>query len=154
MKVPRRFTTSSTTPFVSEVTMNVSSEIAWGIIRDNSSFLLKKRGKSYQSFGNLKVTDCLFFHLLFRHTGLKLCPYILCGTSASHWTLFIRSEEAVFNWGMQSDQQERHEVLLSFLPDYFDCLTDYVLCSIYSCYKLWKRYFSGTMASWTPRLLE
>merc|ERR1719347_2145300 len=24
--------------------MNVSSEIAWGIIRDNSSFLLKKRG--------------------------------------------------------------------------------------------------------------
>merc|ERR1712198_254211 len=27
-----------------EVTMNVSSEIAWGIIRDNSCFLLKKRG--------------------------------------------------------------------------------------------------------------
>merc|ERR1712126_512116 len=27
-----------------EVIMNVSSEIAWGIIRDNSSFLLKKRG--------------------------------------------------------------------------------------------------------------
>merc|ERR1712080_374550 len=27
-----------------EVAMNVSSEIAWGIIRDNSSFLLKKRG--------------------------------------------------------------------------------------------------------------
>merc|ERR1739846_61384 len=27
-----------------EVAMNVSSEIAWGIIRDNSCFLLKKRG--------------------------------------------------------------------------------------------------------------
>ena len=40
--------------------MNVSSEIAWGIIRDNSSFLLKKRGKSYQHLVNLKLTDCLF----------------------------------------------------------------------------------------------
>ena len=29
----------------SEVAMNVSSEIAWGIIRDNSCFLLKKRGE-------------------------------------------------------------------------------------------------------------
>merc|ERR1712098_215424 len=27
-----------------EVAMNVSSEMGWGIIRDNSSFLLKKRG--------------------------------------------------------------------------------------------------------------
>ena len=41
--------------------MNVSSEIAWGIIRDNSSFLLKKRGKSYQHLVNLKLTDCFFF---------------------------------------------------------------------------------------------
>ena len=32
----------------SEVVMNVSSEIAWGIIRDNSCFLLKKRGELHQ----------------------------------------------------------------------------------------------------------
>ena len=29
----------------SEVVMNVYSEITWGIIRDNSCFLLKKRGE-------------------------------------------------------------------------------------------------------------
>ena len=34
--------------FFSEVTMNVSSEIAWGIIRDNSGFILKKRGELHQ----------------------------------------------------------------------------------------------------------
>ena len=32
----------------SEGVMNVSSEIAWGIIRDNSCFLLKKRGELHQ----------------------------------------------------------------------------------------------------------
>ena len=37
--------TSMASLLFSEVTMNVSSEIAWGIIRDNSCFLLKKRGE-------------------------------------------------------------------------------------------------------------
>ena len=32
----------------SEVVMNVSSEIAWGIIRANSYFLPKKRGELHQ----------------------------------------------------------------------------------------------------------
>ena len=46
--------------FFSEVTMNVSSEIAWGIIRDNSSFLLKKRGKSHQTFEKSDASDFFF----------------------------------------------------------------------------------------------
>ena len=51
----------------SEVTMNVSSEIAWGIIRDNSCFLLKKRGEFDQD-------DAYFVKLSLR---LKTFPSII-----------------------------------------------------------------------------
>ena len=39
----------------SEVVMNVYSEITWGIIRDNSCFLLKKRGEFRTEFCKLST---------------------------------------------------------------------------------------------------